>query len=273
MILFCFLWIFCFGHEIVLLHSFDEKQIAQNPQNYLWSEKLDGVRAYWDGKALYTRNGNKLNPPAFFLRDFPPFALDGELWSKRGEFEKIASIIQTQKDLSKWQELKFYIFEVPHQKGGLLQRLEFLKAYLQNHNATHIAIIPQNPVKNLQDLYHHLQNIIDRGGEGLVIREKNLAYYTGRKKAAMKLKPYQDSECKITQYFKGKGKFEGMVGSFLCQDQNQRIRIGSGMDENFRKNPPPLGTIITYKFFGRTQKGKPRFPTFLRIRKDYNLAL
>lgn len=258
------------AQEVLLLAPIDEALIAQNPQNYLWSEKLDGIRAYWDGKSLYTRSGKKINAPAFFTQNFPPFAIDGELWSKRGDFENIVSIIKNKNRLPEWKNLKFYIFEVPHQKGGLLERLQILQEYLKTHHAPFISIIAQHPFSSTKELFAQLENITQSQGEGIVVRNKNAIYYTGRTKDSMKLKKYQDRECKITHYIQGQGKFEGMVGSFLCQDGKKSIKIGSGMDENFRKNPPSVGTIITYKFFGYTNKGNPRFPTFLRIRSDFH---
>lgn len=247
-----------------MLSPCDSEMIEANPQNYLWSEKLDGIRAYWDGKNLYSRSGKKLNPPAFFTQNFPPFALDGELWSKREDFEQIVSIVQSKTKQQEWNNLKFYIFEVPHQKNGLLDRLKVLENYLLLHDAPFLSIIPQNPLRS--PLSSILKQVEENKGEGIVIREKNIPYYTGRTKHSMKCKSYQDRECKIIQYIQGKGKFEGKVGSFLCQDEEKIIKIGSGMDENFRNNPPPLDTIITYKFYGLTKKGNPRFPTFLRIR-------
>lgn len=263
----------CDARELWLLQNFDLKAFEKNTQNYLYSEKLDGVRAYWDGRALYTRGGKRLTPPSFFTQNFPPFEIEGELWSKRGDFENIVSIIKSGKNIQKWSELKFYIFEVPNQSGGILQRLEVLSHYLSSHPAPFIQIIAQIQVSSTKELMDKLQEIQELGGEGIVVRDKNEPYYTGRNQKAMKLKPYLDSECKILSYNLGDGKFKNQVGSFLCQDKEKTFKIGSGMSEDFRKNPPKIGTIITYKYFGFTQKGLPKFPTFLRIRKDNDLSI
>ena len=67
----------------------------QNIQGWAMSEKLDGVRAYWDGKQLISRQGNVFTPPAGFTRDFPPFALDGELYIGRGKFEAVSAAVRT----------------------------------------------------------------------------------------------------------------------------------------------------------------------------------
>lgn len=259
---FCNLW----GLELLELAPFDLKAIEKNPQDYLWSEKLDGIRAYWDGKNLYSKSGKKLNPPAFFTQGFPPFAIDGELWSKRGDFENIASIVKTAKNKDKWKELKLYVFEVPKQNGGLKERLEVLQTYLHQNQAPYIRIIPQNTFANSKELEKILEEVSSRGGEGLVLRDKNVAYYTNKRdKRAMKLKKFDDRECKILSYIQGKGKFENQVGAFICQDGSKKFKIGSGMSDEFRKSPPPIGTIITYKYFGLTKNKTPKYPSFLRI--------
>jgi DNA ligase-1 len=58
-----------------------------NPQGWYMSEKLDGVRCFWNGKNLYSRNGNVFYPPDWFKDLLPKdLALDGELWTKRDDF-------------------------------------------------------------------------------------------------------------------------------------------------------------------------------------------
>ena len=58
------------------------------------SEKLDGVRCFWDGKAMYTRNGHIFYSPDWFRQALPKMALDGELWGDRDNFSKIVSIVR-----------------------------------------------------------------------------------------------------------------------------------------------------------------------------------
>lgn len=269
--IFLLLWLSLFGKELWLLEQFDSQLIQHNPQAYLYSEKLDGVRAYWDGKHLYSKGGKLLNPPSFFTQNFPPFPIEGELWSKRGDFENIVSIVKSSKKPQNWNNLKFYIFEVPMQNGGILQRLEVLHTYLLSHPAPFIVIIPQIQVKNLSSLQNILKDITQSGGEGIVVRKKDAPYYVGRNKNAMKLKLYQDRECQIVSYIKGRGKFKDQVGSIVCLDGDIKFKIGSGMSDDFRKNPPKIGTIITYKYFGLTKNNLPKFPIFLRIRSDESL--
>jgi DNA ligase-1 len=56
------------------------------------SEKLDGVRAYWDGRRFLSRLGNEYFAPAWFIEGLPPIPLDGELWGGRKKFQRTVSI-------------------------------------------------------------------------------------------------------------------------------------------------------------------------------------
>jgi len=104
---------------------------VQNVGGWLASEKLDGVRAYWDGRNLLSRNGKILAAPESWSTHFPPFALDGELYTAQGEFEKIQSIVMDKMpSATAWSEIKFYVFDVPEAGGGLLERLSELEKFI-----------------------------------------------------------------------------------------------------------------------------------------------
>jgi len=229
------------------------------------SEKLDGIRAYWNGKNLLTRNGNIIHAPSWFTKEYPPFEIDGELWSKRKDFENISSIVRDKTPSDGWREIKHYIFEVPNAKGGLFERLKRVKSY-QN---SIIKIIPQIFIKDKNHLQQFLIDIEAKKGEGVVVRDPKALYINKRTNKALKVKTFLDKECKITAYNGGHGKFKGLLGSVTCLlDNNVSFKIGSGFSLDERKNPPSIGSVITFKFKEFTKYGKPRFPVFLRIRKN-----
>jgi DNA ligase 1 len=94
----------------------------------LMSEKLDGVRCYWNGSAMYTRNGNSFTPPDWFKKALPAdMALDGELWSKRDDFQKIVSIVRRQDKNEEWKTIKYMVFDAPLMKGTFKQRIDKIK--------------------------------------------------------------------------------------------------------------------------------------------------
>jgi DNA ligase-1 len=254
-------WLFAKDIDLLLLKVYKD----QNITGWVMSEKLDGIRAYWDGKNLYFRSGKKINAPKWFTKNYPPFPVDGELWTKRGDFENISSIVRDKTPSKKWREIKHYIFEVPFAKGDLFQRLQKVKPYLNNH----LKLIKQIKVKNKAKLQGFLKSIEKKGGEGVVVRDPNAPYIAKRTSKALKVKSFLDKECKVIAYQDGKGKYKGLVGSLVCQLPNGTIfKIGSGLSDNLRKNPPKIGKIITFKYKEMTKYGKPKFPIFLRVRKE-----
>ena len=259
---------------------------GQNVGGWLASEKLDGVRAYWDGRNLLSRNGKILAVPEGWSAHFPPFALDGELYTSRGEFEKIQSIVMDKTpNVTAWSEVKFYVFDVPEAGGGLLERLSELEKFiLQNPQAgQNLKIIKQVKVKDNAEFEAFAKHIIAKGGEGAVVREPNAPYERKRSKNALKYKKFKDAECEVTAINAGTGKYAGLMGSVTCKaigneglnssfgekaKDGVKFKVGSGFSDRDRANPPKIGSIITYKYQNLTAKGLPRFPVFLRVRED-----
>lgn len=258
---------------------------GQNVGGWLASEKLDGVRAYWDGRNLLSRNGKIIATPGGWSAHFPPFALDGELYTARGEFEKIQSIVMDKTpNEAAWSEIKFYVFDVPEASGGLLERLSELEKFIAKNPQAgqNLKIIKQVKVKDNAEFEAFAEAVIAKGGEGAVVREPNAPYEQKRSKNALKYKKFKDAECEVIAVNKGSGKYEKFVGSLTCKalggkDDKERagepkegttFKIGSGLSDKNRQDPPKIGSIITYKFQNLTANGKPRFPIFLRVRED-----
>ena len=247
--------------NLLLLNTYKD----QNTTNWVMSEKLDGIRAYWDGNQLLTRSGKKIHAPEWFIKDYPTFELDGELWTKRDDFENISSIVRDKTPGENWSLIKHFIFEVPNAKGGLFDRLEKVKPYENQY----IKILPQIIIRNIEHQKNYFNEIEAQKGEGIVVRDPNSLYINKRTAKALKVKKFKDSECKLIGFTEGKGKYFDKVGALICQLPNQIIfKIGTGMDDKFRNNPPKLGTIITFKYQNLTKYGKPRFPVYLRIREN-----
>ena len=49
-------------------------------------------------------------------------------------------------------------------------------------------------------------------------------------------------------------------------DDGTRFAIGSGLSDELRRHPPAIGARITFKYYGLTVNGKPRFPVYWRER-------
>ena len=247
--------------QLFLLKTYKD---GMNVTGWVMSEKLDGVRAFWDGKRLISRSGKVFNAPDSFTRAFPSFALDGELWTSRGDFEHIVSIVNTKDSNKRWNELTYNIFELPNQKGGLLERLDQVKPFLSSR----LKLIEQIKINDVKEMEIYLKYVIKLGGEGIVVRNSSVPYYVGRKMNSVKYKLYQDAECRVVSIIEGSGKYKSMMGALKCNFDGNMIKIGSGFTDKERKTPPTIGALITFKYYGLTRLGNPKYPVFLRIRLD-----
>ena len=241
---------------------------------WLMSEKLDGVRGYWDGKQLLSKNGNPFHPPAAFTRNFPPFALEGEIWGGRRTFEKTVSIVKKQQPHDGWLELQFAIFDVPQATGGFTRRLQKAKDWFADHPSQFAFVIPQETIKDNGQLKTVLLRVEKSGGEGLIVRKPDTLYANGRSRDILKVKNFFDMEAVVIAHIEGKGRNRGRLGSLLVElpkNKTIRFKIGTGFSDEERDSPPPVGSIITFKYYGFYESGLPRFPSFLRIRTDTSL--
>lgn len=237
----------------------------QDIRGWLASEKLDGVRAFWNGGHLVSRGGHILPAPDWFTRGFPPYALDGELYGGRGRFEQTSAAVRGSKPEA-WRNLHYHVFDVPDAEGGLLQRLSVLEGYLKNHPSTRIRPVPQTPVADTTAAHALLRRIESAGGEGLILRHPDAPYPRGRSSLILKMKSEHDEECRVVAHHPGRGRHEGRLGAVSCENRHGTFRIGSGFSDRDRADPPPVGSTITYRYRGFTQRGTPRFATFVRIR-------
>ena len=233
--------------------------------NWYMSEKLDGIRAYWDGKELFSKNKNKIFAPSWFTKDFPPFPLDGELWTKRGDFENIQSIVLSQQESKDWENITYNIFEIPNANGNFKTRLDFLENYLKKNPNRYIKIIPQIVCKDKNHLNKFLKELLKNGAEGVIIKNPNLSYETGRTNNSLKVKEFLDDEGKVIAHNFNK---DGSFKSLKIELKNKTIfNLGGGFKKEDRLNPPKIGQFVTFKYYGLTKNGKPKFASFLRVRE------
>jgi DNA ligase-1 len=112
--------------------------------------------------------------------------------------------------------------------------------------------------------------VVQAGGEGLMLHLADAPYLTGRQDVLLKLKPWQDAEAVVIGYTPGSGKYHGLTGALEVQmPDGKRFLIGSGLTDAMRRNPPAIGSLITYRYQALTQDGVPRFARYLRLREDY----
>ena len=242
-----------------------------DPKPFLVSEKYDGVRGIWDGKSLRTRAGNIIAAPAWFIAKLPAQPLDGELWIARGQCEKVSGMVRkaTPQD-DEWRQIKYLIFELPNAPGSFTERYELIKRVVKEAGFPQLVAIEQFRVNDSAALQNKLAEIVKAGGEGLMLHRADAPYVTGRNDALLKLKPLDDAEAKVIGHVPGKGKYQGKMGALRVETANgNRFQIGTGFSDAVRASPPPIGAIVTYTHRGTTEKGLPRFASFLRVRDNF----
>ena len=241
---------------------------GQDPSGYLVSEKLDGVRAFWDGQSLRFRSGLPIAAPAWFTAALPPTALDGELWLGRGRFDELSGIVRRQAPVeADWRSVRYLIFDAPGASGAFFERLQHLKAVLVQAGQPWLQAVAQERVADAAALQKRLQQTAKDGGEGLMLHRANALWSPGRSDALLKLKLQPDEEARVVANLPGKGRHAGRLGALLLEmPSGQRFALGTGFTDAQREAPPPVGSVVTYRYRDHTPKGLPKFASFLRVR-------
>ncbi len=239
--------------------------------HWLVSEKFDGIRAYWNGNQLLTRSGYPIHTPPGFTQDWPDQHLEGELWIGYDQFSQLASLIQTHDTTPEdWESVRFMVFDLPQWPGTFAERQQQLQHLISpSFDQPNLQLISQYSGLDQTSLETRLEQVLAKGGEGLMLHRASALYQLKRSADIRKLKPFEDDEALVTAHLPGQGKYTGMMGSLEVQLRDgTHMKIGSGFTDAERAAPPPVGSTITFRFNGLTQHGKPRFARFLRIRPD-----
>ena len=289
----------------------DTSEFSKPPLGWRASEKKDGYRALFyydedDNPVFISRTGKQFNAPEWFLKAMPNkktlkgLILDGELWAGRENFQKMGTVRKKIPVPEEWMIMKFAVFDITNMECGFTERLQKLKRIVSASNGrwnmvkkeleypfynveNPLYFTPQKKITSIRMMEKFYEDIISKGGEGIMIKHPECKYENGRSSYMLKYKPAFDREAIIIDFNPGQGKYENMLGGFICRplincdtymkvDTNDdHIFTLSGMDDRIRKNykkTHSVGTIITFECSGFTDKGVPRFGRYLRKRDD-----
>ena len=269
------------------------------------SEKFDGYRACYshEDKQFYSRQNKKFNAPEWYLLAMPPRLVDGELWVGRDRFQEMGAVRKKVPLDEEWMNITFQVYDLPNHPGTFEERLKELNKivrltrarwkeqrkqlpYPMNKLDCPLVCAKQVKVENDKQMDIIYRNIIKDKGEGIMLKSPDSPYEGKRSNHLLKYKPAFDAEAIIIDHRKGEGKYSGLLGAFVCKplinhdtyssiDENDdHVFSISGMDDEVRKNykkTHPVGTIISYEHSGKTDKGKPRFGRYTRVRTDITI--
>lgn len=262
------------AQQVMLAQKWSDKV---DPTGWWMSEKLDGVRAYWSGSNFYSRQGNQFIAPAWFTKDLPKEPLDGELWCGRGLFQKTLSIIKKTKDPEKyaddWKYVTYLVFDAPGRSDAgekYEQRVKWMENNIEpKRETTYASVVGVCKCTGMPHLQKMLKQVLVKGGEGIMLRKPSSLYEHCRSHTLLKVKFFHDEEAKVVGKENGSGRCQNMMGKLHCVLPNGvQFKVGSGFSDAQRRNPPKIGTIISFKYQEMSDQGHPRFPVFLRERTD-----
>lgn len=252
--------------DVLLANVYDADKV--NINDYLVSEKYDGIRAIWTGSKLVTRNGHLIHAPVWFTAPLPDVWLDGELWTKRQDFANLSGIVRThQPNDSEWHTVSYQVFDMPDATLPFSQRYQNYASLVTQINAEHIRAVKQRRFTDNHQLSLFMDELVAKGAEGVMLHLALATHKAGRSDALLKLKPYLEAEAVVVAHFPGKGKYKNMLGALKVRNaEGVEFKIGSGFSDKQRQFPPAIGSTITYKYHGFTKNGLPRFASFLHER-------
>jgi DNA ligase-1 len=234
------------------------------------SEKLDGVRAYWDGARFLSRLGNQFFPPDWFVAALPKIPLDGELWGGRKKFQRTVGTVKRQdKNDVAWREIRYVVFDAPSHGGAFEERIAHCEA-LVGGKLAHVEVLAHEICRDHDHLKAELARVEALGGEGLMLRRPKSKYEVGRSHTLLKVKSFHDAEARVLEHVPGMGRHKGRLGALLVELPNgTRFNVGTGFSDAERATPPPLGAIITFRYQELSDGGVPRFPSYVAVRDDF----
>jgi DNA ligase 1 len=237
--------------------------------DWLLSEKLDGIRAYWDGKHFWSRQGNRFYAPDWFVAGLPSMPLDGELWLGRKAFQRTVSIVRRQDASDHWRELRYVIFDAPSCSGVFENRLAFIERRLAEQRSAFAEPLHHYRCRGVSHLQDELDRIVSLGGEGIMLRQPGSLYEVGRSATLLKAKRFHDAEACVIGQQPGSGQHKGRLGALaVVLPDGTEFAVGTGFSDTQREHPPAVGSRITFRYQELTDRGVPRFPSFVRVRQD-----
>lgn len=254
------------GPPILLANPWDN---AQDVSGWWMSEKLDGVRAYWDGKAFVSRLGNRYHAPDWFVDGLPDIPLDGELWGGRKRFQRTVSIVRRQDKSDHWKEISFLVFDAPALDAPFEDRMEHLKRLFAAKALAYARAHEHERCRDLAHLREELARVEALGGEGLMMRQPGSRYEVGRSATLLKVKSFFDAEALVIDHQAGAGRHAGRLGALLVElPDGTRFSVGTGFSDKERQSPPAKGSIVTFRYQELSDTGVPRFPSYVGVRHD-----
>ncbi len=195
--------------------------------------------------------------------------LDGELWLDRKAFQRTVSIVRRQDKSDHWRQIKYVLFDAPGVSGPFEERQKALAEMIRQHRPQYAKVLDQARCAGIEALKAELARVESLGGEGLMLRQPGSQYEAGRSSTLLKVKTFHDAEGRVVEHLPGKGRHAGRLGAVVVELPNGlTFSVGTGFPMPSARIHRPSAALITYRYQEMTDRGVPRFPSFVRVRSD-----
>lgn len=261
-------------------------QMTIDWSSVLIEPKMDGIRACFQDGQFISYNGKPLYNVDAIVEELNALQVlkkgdffDGELWSQSGGWEKTISVVKSSKTKKPIGDVRFYVFDyvLCDQADMILQqRRDMIDKLWMRHrfNLDHVVGTCWEMVESKKEFLTSYRNYVNLGFEGAMIKQLDAPYlWMKRHKSWLRHKPTTTEDVTVVNVKEGKGKYVGMLGAFICMDQQKKPICVSGFTdqqrkEYWKKKTRLKGLVIEVKYYKRTQQGNMYAAQFIRERED-----
>lgn len=237
------------------------------------SEKLDGMRCYWDGvgatgekvkgrpvTGFFSRYGNVISVPKRWVEEAPKgVKLDGELWCGRENRQKLLATTKDYYPSKDWDDVEFHVFESPGSGKLFKDTYQYLLSLsLSLSLPPFIKVVEQTILESSEHQGMLLKAVIAKGGEGLMLRNPYSYYQNTRSSDLVKVKNKLMGRATVIGFTRGKGKYSGMIGALTVMWNNVVFDISGMVDSERVIGSFNDGDKVMFQYCGLSTNGVPQ---------------
>lgn len=198
--------------------------------------------------------------------------LDGELYLHGMPRQKIHSIVSRKVNKHPESELiEFHCFDIINQYNQTERLQQLIKLPFNNV----IKLVQPQIVTSMKEIEYYLNEYIEEGYEGFVLKNMNALYKRKRATSWMKFKPKYKDEYTIIGSEEERdlsGKLKGTLGALIVQKDNTIFNVGTGFKRKQREllwemRETLPGKICVVGYHELTLDGKPVPGVFVDIKE------
>ena len=247
--------------QVQLAKPYDHKYLEKFRGMGFYSRKFDGKRMYYLDDIAYSRD-NKICRPAPIAhitaqisacRELRDFVTDGEVLYFNEDysenFKKAISLTSRIERSPECERLYYVIFDLIH--GDFFRVEEEYEAFANTYEKLKVKLEAESIegrcdllktklpnvyiAKQSNDLFEFTNHPQYKDWEGLMLRDAGAPYQYKRTDKLLKIKQWQDIECKVVGVKAGIGKHLGRLGALIVDYKGYVVAVGSGFNDQERE--------------------------------------